>query len=102
MKEFIAVDENNIVRCKATERGNIHPDKEDMDLYYVECGGFVGDEYDANTDTWTPHPENYPKPTEAQVIEAKIKAEEKVLQRTQAIQSLKDRGELPADYNDTI
>ena len=64
MKVFILVDEDKIVRCMATEEENLHPDKLWMDQYYVESGGVVGDEYDAVTDTWIPHPENYPAPDE--------------------------------------
>ena len=98
MKVFIAVDENQVVRCMASERCNIHRDKQYMDIYYVDRKGTVGDEYDTATDTWTARPENYPQPSEAQIAEKKITTEMQAIQRAQAIQSLKDRGELPADF----
>lgn len=100
MKVFILVDENNIIRCLAGKEVNLHKDKLDMDKYHIEMQGIVGDEYDPDTDTWTPRPENYPQPTQEQVDDAKIKAEVVAIQRAEAIQSLKDKGELPIDYTD--
>jgi hypothetical protein len=100
MKIFILVDENNIIRCIASEEVNLHADKLDMDKYYVEMQGAVGDEYDSNTDTWTPRPENYPQPTQDQIDETKISDEMLALQRTEAIQSLIVKGDLPPDYTD--
>lgn len=96
MKVFILVDDSKIVRCVASEECNLHKDKLDMDKYYTEWQGRCGDEYDPDTDTWTPRPENYPPPDQAEIDEQKIKKE----MRTVAIQSLIDKGELPPDYKD--
>lgn len=100
MKASILVDENNIVRCIATDECNLHEDKLHMDKYYVEMKGIPGDEYNSETDTWTPRPDNYPQPSEAEISEAKIQAEIATITRTMAIQNLKDRAELPAEYGD--
>ena len=102
MKVYILVDENKIVRCLATEESNLHDNKSHMDKYHVERQGTVGDEYDSKTDTWTPRPENYPQPTQEQVDDTKIKVEMESIQRAEAIQSLKDKGELPPDYTDKV
>lgn len=95
MKVYIAVDENNIVRCLVSDRCNIHKDKEHLSIYHVEFKGIVGDEYNAETDEWIPHPENYPKPSENQLNEAKIARKIRKL----AIKSLKEEDEdWPEDY----
>ncbi len=100
MKAFILVDENKIVRCIASDESNLHDDKLDMDKYHVERLGTVGDEYDAETDIWTPRPGNYPQPTQKDLDEFKIQDEITSIQRAEAIQSLISKGELPPDYTD--
>lgn len=100
MKVFILIDESNIVRCMASEECNLHKDKLELDKYQVDKQGTVGDEYDLDTDTWTPRPENYPQPSQEEIEDAKIKKEMEAIQRAEAIQSLKDKGELPPDYTD--
>lgn len=100
MKAYILVDENNIIRCLAGKEVNLHKDKLDMDKYHVDIQGKVGDEYNPDTDTWTPRPENHPKPSQEQIDEQKIRAEIKAIQRADAIQSLIDKGELPPDYKE--
>jgi hypothetical protein len=98
---YILLDESNIVRCMASDECALHKDKLHMNKQRVDLTGHVvGDEYDPETGTWTSHPENYPQPTEAQVAETKIRAEIKAMQRAGAIQSLKDKNELPADFED--
>ena len=101
MKVFITVDDQQIVRCVASEICNIHEDKRGMAIHYVEKGGTVGDEYNVGTDTWTPHPENYPQPSQEQIYERKITEKQKELQREAAVSVLKAEGELPADYKET-
>lgn len=96
MKTYIAVDENNIVRCLVSDRCCIHKDKEHFPIYYVEFKGTVGDEYNAETDEWTARPENYPKPKEKDLNEIKIGRKIRKL----AIDSLKAEGELPEDYEE--
>ena len=98
MKAYILVDRMNIVRCVATEENNLHKDKFHMDKYHVEMQGVVGDEYISESDTWVAMPGNYPQPTKAEVDEKKIQTEIVSTQRKAAIQSLKDKGELPVDY----
>ena len=82
----------------ATEECNLHNDKLHMNKYYVKRQGTVGDEYNSKIDKWIPRPENYPQPTETEINEAKIQTEIVLIQRTEAIQNLKDKGELPTDY----
>jgi len=96
MKTFILVDENNIIRCMASEECNLHDDKLYMDKYLTTLQGTVGDEYDPDTDTWTPRPENYPQPSADELNRQKIDAEIRDL----AVKSLIDKGELPPDYKD--
>lgn len=63
MKIYALIDDDNIVRCMASDQSNLHPDKiaAGMTTYYVERGGIVGDEYDPQAEIWTAHPENYPE-----------------------------------------
>ncbi len=100
MKVFILIDEDNIVRCVASEESNLHADKSHMGKYYIERQGTVGDEYDPNTEVWTSRPENYSQPSKDEFDEGKIQDEIKLLQRTEAIQSLKGKGELSQDFKD--
>lgn len=62
MRAYILVDDDDIVRCMATDECCLHKDKiaAGMKKLFVECKGTVGDGYDEVTGTWTPHPENYP------------------------------------------
>ncbi len=103
MEGFILIDENKIVRCMATEARNLHQSKIDagMETLFVEYGGIVGDEYDKDAKKWTPHPENYAQPSEAQINEGKIATKINELARTEAIADLKGTGDLPAEYTDT-
>lgn len=94
MKVYILLDKNNIVRCMASEECNLHKDKLQMKKYLVELGGIVGDEYSPKTGKWKARPENYPKPSEEELAEAKIQQE----MRKIAIDNLKAQGELPQDY----
>lgn len=98
---FILVDGNKIVRCMATEESNLHSDKLHMSKYFVERKGTVGDEYDTSTDAWTPKPENYPQPSQDEIDEGKIQTEIIEIQRAEAVQSLKGKGDLPPDFVDT-
>jgi len=72
MKTFILIDQNNIVRCVASEECNLHKDKLYMDKHFIERDGTVGDEYDPLTKVWTKRPENYPKPSVAAIKEKLI------------------------------
>lgn len=102
MKVYILVDENRIVRCISTEECNLHTDKLHMNKYHVQIGGLPGDEYDLETDTWISRPENYPQPSKEQVAEQLIQEEMRILTRADAIQNLKDRGELDANYKEIM
>lgn len=75
MKVWILVDDQNIVRCMASEECNLHQSKIDagMTKHFVSDGGIVGDEY--KDEKWTAHPENYPQPSESEIREQKISAE---------------------------
>ena len=84
----------------ATEECNLHDDKLHMDKYHVEMQGLCGDEYDPDTDTWMPRPENYPQPSGDKLNEIKIETEMVATQRAEAIQSLITKGDLPPDYTD--
>ncbi len=97
MKVYIAVDENNIVRCMASELCNIHEDKKHLSIHHVESKGTVGDEYNSETDEWISHPDNYPKPSETHLNEVKINQK----MRKMAIDKLKEDGDLPEDYEET-
>ena len=92
MMVYILVDDNHIVRCLATNECNLHKDKLTMNKFYVELQGRVGDEY--RNGKWTAKPENYPKPTEEELNEQKISDEI----RAMAIERLKDREEIPSDF----
>ena len=90
MKVWVLIDDQNIVRCLASELENLHPAKVEAGMLplQVECGGTVGDEY--RDGVWTRHPENYPQPNAEEVREGKIAAE----MRAMAIERLEARGEL--------
>ena len=96
MNVYILVDENNIIRCMASDECNLHKDKLHMKKYHLEGKGTVGDEYNSETDKWTARPENYPKPSEKELINEKIMKRLRKL----AIDSLKSEGELPVDYEE--
>lgn len=93
---YLLLDKNNIVRCMASEECNLHKDKLAAGMRKVEAvyGGVVGDKYFPDERRWETHPENYPKPSEKELNEAKITAK----MREMAIQALKNAGELPPDY----
>ena len=96
-KVFILVDTNNVVRCMATEKCNLHKDKLHMNMFCVERkDGIVGDIYMAESDSWTKAPENHAGPTQEEIYITKIAKEV----RTIAIESLKAKGELPIDYKE--
>ena len=97
---YLLLDENNIVRCMASEECNLHKNKVAAGMRKVEAnyGGICGDKYDPNAKEWEAHPENYPQPTEAELQEKLIQDEIAQLTREQAIQNLKDRGELFSEY----
>jgi hypothetical protein len=97
-KVYIQVDDNNIVRCVATERCNLHKDKSDMKTYHVEFGGRIGDEYDAEKDTWTARPENYPKPPELSDEEKKQKLIKEKIEQL-ALAELTKEGKLDNEGN---
>lgn len=98
MKTYILVDENNIVRCVASEEVNLHQDKLHMDKYHVELVGTVGDEYDFNSDTWISRPENYPQPGEEELREQLIAERKNKIIEDQAIAELIAEGILPEAY----
>ena len=94
MKIYILVDDQNIVRCMASEESNLHSNKLGMSKHYVNRGGTVGDEYDTSTDKWTPKPENYPKPSKEEIRERKIQERAVKNARDKAEQELIDEGEI--------
>ena len=78
MKIWILVDEQDIVRCMASDVRNLHASKIEAGMIpeLVERGGTVGDEY--KDGVWTPRPENYPPPkemppSELALLEARVK-----------------------------
>lgn len=94
---YLLLDENNVVRCMASEECNLHKDKIAAGMKQVQCAnskGIVGDKYFYGEDKWEAHPENYPQPTEEEVQEQRIQAEMTRLVRKQAIQNLLNRNEL--------
>ena len=98
---YLLLDDDNIVRCMASEACNLHKNKIAQGMRQVSCAkpqGTVGDKYDTDTNTWEAHPENYPQPSKEELNEQKIQGEIARLTREQAIQNLKDSGELPPDY----
>lgn len=96
MKVYILVDENNIVRCMATEECNLHKDKLQMRRFHVEKQGTCGDVYMEEIGSWTSAPENHARPTQEEIYITKIAKEV----RTIAINSLIAKGELPQDYKE--
>jgi hypothetical protein len=81
---YIITDKDGIVKCMASEQGNLFvrnnyddsdepsikfddPDfattieKNDYIVVYTEAAGTVGDKYDHSTAEWESKPENYPK-----------------------------------------
>lgn len=99
MNVYILLDENNIVRCVASEECNLHKNKLYMKKYYVKAGkGVVGDEYDPKTDLWISRPENYPQPTKAETQQALVEERKNKIIENQAIAELIAEGSLPPDY----
>ena len=84
---WLLLDKDSVCRCLASLPQNLHQDKvaAGMDIYELEAGPYtVGDEYNPSTDTWIPHPENYPQPSEEELEEAAITAEIARMNREQA------------------
>lgn len=101
MKVYILIDENNIVRDMSSLECNLDPSRvETMTMCRVEKAGRPGDEYDQSTNEWIKRPENYPKPNQDFINEKKIKEEMNKITREQAIQNLKDKGELDVNYSE--
>ena len=97
MKEYILLDDQNIIRCVASNECNLHKDKLHMTKLYMDISGYtIGDEYNPETGEFVTHPENYPQPTEREKQEELIR--EKM--RTLAIEQLKEEGKLPQDFQD--
>jgi hypothetical protein len=94
LKAFILLDENNIVRCMASEECNLHDDKSHMKKLLVNIGGIVGDKYDSKTKIWTPKPENYPDPNDEDLIKTKMLEIQQNELRQKAIDALVDEGKL--------
>ncbi len=93
MKGFILVDKENIVRCMATEKVNLHEDKLHLDLFEdVELKGSVGDEYEAQANRWVKRPENYPQPSNAEKREELIQGRMRTILRKQAMDELITEG----------
>lgn len=111
---FAIIDNNNIIRCIASERCNLWArkawcdgteapcrmddledrlDEYDVRIVDIETFPNIGDEF-IEDGSIIAHPENYPKPSQAEIDEAKIQAEMQTLLREQAIQRLKDKGDL--------
>ena len=100
---WILLDKKNICWCMASLPQNLHQEKIDAGMHPVETdisGGTVGDEFDG--ETWIPHPENYPQPTETEVREAMIAAKTIELQRAEAVAALIIAGELEGKAKDYI
>jgi len=100
---WLLLDDKNICWCMATLPQNLHQDKIDAGMHVVETdisGGTVGDEFDG--EKWTPHPENYPQPTEAELQEAKIAAKTAEIARAEAVAALIEDGELDGKAEDFI
>jgi hypothetical protein len=102
MKEYILVDDSGICRCKASREENLHKDKlKTMKKYLVEAPDLLpGDEVEILDNSQkvavvgiTKRPENYPKPTDEEIREQKIKEE----MRKIAEKSLIEKGELSAE-----
>jgi hypothetical protein len=71
---WLLYDDDNIVRCMATEECNLHQSKIDAGMTKLEAPGYsgvVGDEIDPVTKAVTPRPENYRKPSAAEQEAAK-------------------------------
>ena len=104
MKYFLVVDSENIVRCCSTEWHNLHTnwleDKNSNIVAVEDFAGRCGDEYDPGTGSLKIRPENYPKPSTDDLIAAEIEHIRKQRDRAQAIQNLKQRGDLPANYTE--
>jgi len=94
---YLLLDENNIVRCMASEVCNLHKNKIAQGMRQTSCvkpQGTVGDKYYTSTGVWEAHPENYPQLSEEEIQEQKIQAEIVKITREQAIKNLRERGEL--------
>ena len=73
---WILSDDQNILRCVASEEVNLHQSKIDagMKAIEVDAYGQIGDRYDSVAKEWTSLPENHTKPGAAQVQEAKTQS----------------------------
>lgn len=93
---YLLLDDDNVVRCMASEKCNLHKDKLTAGLRMIEATyeGIVGDKYFPEEKRWEKHPENYPGPSKKDINEAKINA--KI--REMAIRELQTEGELPQNY----
>ena len=101
MKTYILLDKNNIVRCIASNPANLHTNwSEDKSpkQYQVETGGVCGDEYNPETKVWTSRPENYPEPSNEELITKEMQRIQEQCNRAEAIENLKLSGKLPADF----
>ncbi len=92
MKQFILIDKDNICRCIATEKCNLHQSKIDagMKVHSIDKPVCVGDEVSILSDRVIPRPENYPQPSGADKREQKIQTEI----RQMAIERLTAKGEI--------
>jgi len=87
---YILTDENNIIKCMASEEVNLHKDKLHLNKFEINNTGFtVGDEYNPKTNRIKSKPENYPKENIEQTKERKIQDEIRKI----AIERLKESGD---------
>ena len=92
---FLLLDENNIIRCIASEECNLHKDKLYMKKIKTKKSGFiVGDEFNPETEEVVKKPENYPQPSESDINEKKVADEIRRI----AVSNLILSGELPEGY----
>lgn len=100
---YLLLDNENVVRCMASEECNLHKDKIVAGMQKVEAtfGGVCGDKYFPETKTWEAHPENYPQPGENEKNEKLIQEEITRIQREEAIDKLISEGKLPPDYKES-
>jgi len=100
---YLLLDDDNIIRCMASEECNLHKDKIAAGMRKVTCAnpkGTIGDKYFQKEDRWEAHPENYPQPSEKEIQEELIQNEINKIVRAQAIANLKSEGKLPVDFKE--
>lgn len=95
MRRYFQYDAEGTVRGIATNPINLHRNN-DWHLFYTDEDVCTGDHYDPETRRITRRPERYPGPLERDTAEQKIQAEIRAI----AIGRLKQRGELPQDYDE--